>query len=99
MDTVPETYRTNVATILVEKYRDEKRLVSDWIDVKEYIASLNYGQLMTPRMHPRLKRIKQEQEELSKRLVAPGRFMVSPFFHFVFQVIQYHKQFCGSRNS
>ena len=77
MDTVPDTYRTNVATILVEKYRDEKRLVSDWIDVKEYMANLNYGQLMTPRMHPRLKRIKQEQEELSKRLAAPGRFMVT----------------------
>ena len=55
--------------------------MSDWIDVGEYMLNLNYGQLMHSKKPKGLKRIKEAQEELPKRLVAPGRFMVSIFFH------------------
>ena len=56
--------------------------MSDWIDVGEYMLNLNYGQLMYSKKPKGLKRIKESQEELPKRLVAPGRFMVSSFFSF-----------------
>lgn len=77
MDMIPDLYRTNVVTILTEKYRDERRIDSDWIDVKEYMINLNYGQLMFPRMSGRLRKIRQEAEKLPKLLVAPGRFLVT----------------------
>jgi hypothetical protein len=77
MDMIPDLYRTNVVTVLIEKYQDEKKIVSDWVDVKEYMLNLNYGQLMFPRATPLSRRIKEAQEQLPKHLVAPGRFMVT----------------------
>ena len=51
---------------------------SEWINVKDHLLNLHYGQIMTPRLAAKFNApIRQELKDLPSQLVSPRNFLVS----------------------
>ena len=77
---MPNLYRTNIVDLCTEV---ATKTMSEWINVKDHLFNLNYGQIMTSRIAAKLNAsVRQELRHLASQLVSPGRFLVSTYSSF-----------------
>jgi hypothetical protein len=72
---MPDLYRTNIVDLCTEV---TTKTISEWINVKEYMINLGYGQLQPTRLTSKARiDARNEMRELPSCLETPDQFLVS----------------------
>lgn len=72
---MPDLYRTNIVDLCTEV---ATKTMSEWVNVKEYMINLGYGQLQPTRLTSKARiDARNEMRELPSRLETPDQFLVT----------------------